>query len=125
MRLKDRRAEIDSLNANIASLRQQLERGPTSITPAAVKRFGEIIRQRLIEGDSKARHRIIHAFVSTVRVGDRITIEGQTEALTQGVAALARDKEPVPNFDRKWCGRDAKNSSPDTFFRVLWPAFSV
>ena len=109
MRLKDRRAEIDSLNANITSLRQQLERGPTSITPAAVKRFGEIIRQRLIEGDSKARQRIIHAFVSAVRVGDRIKIEGHTETLTHGVAALARDKEPVPSFDRKWCPEEDSN----------------
>lgn len=102
-RLKNRRAEIDGLNATVASLRQQLDRGPTSITLAAVARFGEVVRQRLIEGDSKARQKIVHAFVKTVRVGERIKIEGETDALVQGVAALARAPGSVPSFDRKWC----------------------
>ncbi len=108
-RLKNRRAEIDGLNATVASLRQQLDRGPTSITPAAVTRFGEVVRQRLIEGDSKARQKIVHAFVKTVRVGERIKIEGETDALAQGVAALARARGSVPRFDRKWCGREDSN----------------
>ena len=108
-RLKDRRAEIDALNATIISLRQQLDRGPTSITPAAVTRFGEVVRQRLIEGDSKARQRIIHDFVSAIRIGEQVTIQGESGALAHGVASLARNKQPVPSFDRKWCGREDSN----------------
>lgn len=108
-RLKSRRAEIDGLNATVATLRQQLERGPTSITPSAVTRFGEVVRQRLIEGDSKARQKIVHAFVKTVRVGERIKIEGETDALAQGVAALARSRGSVPSFDRRWCPEEDSN----------------
>jgi hypothetical protein len=42
--------------------------------------------------------------VKAVRIGSTITIAGETRALTQGVAALARKKNPVPSFDRSWCG---------------------
>ena len=107
--LKNRRTEIDALNATVASLRQQLDRGPTSITPAAVTRFGALVRQRLIEGDSKTPRRIINACVKTVRVGETIKIEGETNALVHGVAALARSKGSVPIFDRSWCGREDSN----------------
>ena len=108
-RLKERRAEIDDLNATALTLQQQLQRGPTSITLAAVAKSGQIVRQRLIDGDSKARQRVVQAFVKTVRVGSTIKMEGETSALTRGAAGLARERDPVASFDRKWCGREDSN----------------
>ncbi len=108
-RIKERRAEIDALNTTAKLLRQQLERGPTRITPAAVRRFGQIVREQLLTGDEKVRQNIARAFVDNVRVGAKVHIEGQTEALAHGAAAVARSKGAVPSFDRKWCGREDSN----------------
>ncbi len=102
-RLKERRSEIDSLNTTSMTLRQQLERGPTRITPSAIAKFGAIVRQQLTHGDSKARQRIVHTFIKAVRIGSQIRIEGETDALAHGVAALVREKNSAPSFDRKWC----------------------
>lgn len=40
--------------------------GLPRITPATVKQFGGVIKQRLIEDGSKARQKIVHAFVKAV-----------------------------------------------------------
>ena len=108
-RIKDRRAEIDGLTRTVKTLRQQLDRGPSRITPNAVKRFGQIVRQRIVSGDSHARQQIARAFIKQVRVGPNIIIEGETEALAHGAAAIARSNGTVPTFDRKWCGREDSN----------------
>lgn len=111
-RLRERRTEIDSLNTTANTLRQQLDRGPTRITPAAVKKFGEVVRRPLLDGDGKARQQIARAFINTVRVGARIEIEGETAALAHGTASVARSKGRVPSFDRKWCAtQSAANRS--------------
>ncbi len=108
-RIKERRAEIDTLNATIKVLRQQLDKGPARITSTAVRKFGQIVRQQLIKGDVKARQQIARAFIGKVRIGAKIKIEGHTEALAQGAASVARSKGGVPTFDRKWCGREDSN----------------
>jgi hypothetical protein len=64
-RLQARRAEMDSLNATACAREQQLRRGPTRITPAAVGKFGKILHPRLIDGDPRARQRIIQPFLFT------------------------------------------------------------
>lgn len=102
-RIKERKAEIDGLNSTAKVLRQQLDRGPAQITPAAIRKFGEIVRQNLVHGDSKVRQRIARAFISRIRIGSKIEIEGDTAALEHGVAAVARSKGGLPTFDRKWC----------------------
>ena len=108
-RIKERRAEIDSLNSTANILRQQLDRGPAKITPTAVRKFGKIVRQNLIHGDSDVRQRIARAFISCIRIGSRIEIEGETAALEHGVAAVARSKGELPTFDRKWCPEEDSN----------------
>ena len=108
-RIKGRRAEIDGLTQTAKTLRQQLDRGPSRITPNAVKRFGQIVRERIVSGDSHARQQIARAFIKQVRVGPNIIIEGETEALAHGAAAIARSNGTVPTFDRKWCGREDSN----------------
>ncbi len=108
-RIKERRTEIDGINATAKLLRQQLERGPKHITPEAVRRFGEIVRKELIGGKSETRQKIARAFIGEVRVGPKIIIEGETEALAHGAAAVARSKGTVPIFDREWCGREDSN----------------
>ena len=54
-RLTDRRAEIDGLTQTAKTLRQQFDRGPPRITPNAVKKFGQIVRERIVSGDNHAR----------------------------------------------------------------------
>lgn len=77
---------------------------PARMTPAAVQRFGEIVRDRLVSGDQPERQQIVRAFVKQVRVGPRqVTIHGEKDALAHGVAAVARSKGAVPIFDREWC----------------------
>ena len=102
-RIRGREAQIDSLNGTANVLRQKLERGPARITPAAVRRFGQIIRRELVDCESKVRQRIARAFISQVRLGRKIEIEGETDALAHGAAAVARSRGEVPTFDRKWC----------------------
>ena len=108
-RVKERREEIDSLNTMAKTLRQQLDRGATRITPATVRKFGEVVRRQLVEGDDKARQQIARAFIRKVRVGARVEIEGETDALAHGAASVARSTGTVPIFDRKWCGREDSN----------------
>ncbi|MCV0382839.1 MAG: recombinase family protein [Erythrobacter sp.] len=111
LRIKDRRSEIDALNTTAKVLRQQLERGPTRITPAAVRRFGQIVREQLLKGDEKVRQNIARTFINKVRVDAKVHIEGQTNALAHGAAAVARAKGAVPSFDRKWCPEEDSNRS--------------
>ena len=108
-RIKNRRAEIDGLEQTKKTLKQQLDRGPSRITPDAVKRFGQIVRERIISGNGNARQQIARAFIKQVRVGPNIIIEGETEALAHGAAAVARSKGKVPTFDRKWCPEEDSN----------------
>ena len=103
-RLKQRRAEIDGLNTTVTTLNQQLERGPTEITPAAVQRFGNIVRRELKHGPIEARQQIARAFIEKIRIGSKVEISGQTDALAHGAASVARSTGEVPIFDRKWCG---------------------
>lgn len=103
LRIKERKEEIDSLNSTAKTLRQQLDRGPARITPTAVRKFGNIVRQNLVHGDSDVRQRIARAFISRIRIGSKVEIEGDTAALEHGVAAVARSNGGLPTFDRKWC----------------------
>lgn len=109
-RIKSHRAEIDALNQKAKTLRQQVERGPARITPTAVQRFGEIVRDRLVSGDQPERQQIVRAFVKQVRVGPRqVTIHGEKDALAHGVAVVARSKGAVPIFDREWCPEEGSH----------------
>ena len=103
-RIKAVRTEIDDLNAAKRTLQQQLDRGPSRITPEAVRRFGEMVRDRLHNGDANARQNIARTFISQVRVGTDIKISGDLNALARATASVARSKGGVPSFDRKWCG---------------------
>lgn len=103
-RIKQRRVEIDGFNETILGLRQQLERGRAQITTTSVRKFGVLVRGKLMESKGPARQQIARAFIRQVRVGKKIEILGDTEALTQGAAVVARSNGAVPIFDRKWCG---------------------
>ncbi|WJY19861.1 recombinase family protein [Alteriqipengyuania flavescens] len=102
-RLKQRRTEIDGLNTTVTTLHQQLERGPARITSSVIQRFGDIVRRELKHGKDEARQQIARAFIEKIRIGPKVEISGQTDALAHGAASVARSKGEVPNFDRKWC----------------------
>src|SRR5690606_10866295 len=100
-RLNARRAEIDALNATMKSLRMQLAKGPGRITPGAIRRFGSIVREQLVSGDSEAGRKIAQMFIRHVRVGPSIVISGDTETLEHAAAPACRSDGAVPFFDRK------------------------
>ncbi|PZO66644.1 MAG: hypothetical protein DI636_10825 [Pelagerythrobacter marensis] len=121
-RIKQRRTEIDALNTMARTLRQQIDVGPTRITPAAVARFGTIVRERLLHGDGPTRQNIARAFIRTVTVGPNITITGDPQSLAHGAAAVARSKGVVPSFDREWCPIDHKDGHSNHW--VIWAPLS-
>ena len=102
-RVKDRRADIDGYNETLKTLRQQVGRGPSRITPAAVRKFGELVRHKLMNGNGSARQQLARAFIREVRVGKTVEISGDCNALAHGAAAIARSKGAVPIFDKRWC----------------------
>jgi len=118
-RIKAMRTEIDDLNAAKRTLQQQLDRGPGRITPDAVRRFGEIVRDRLHNGDANARQNIARAFISQVRVGIDIKISGDLNALARVTASVARSKGGVPSFDRKWCATQSRANRSLACFPAL------
>ncbi|QNE05091.1 hypothetical protein [Croceicoccus marinus] len=117
LRIKERKGEIDSLNRTANLLRQQLDRGPARITPNAIRKFGEIVRQNLVHGDSDVRQSIARAFISRIRIGSKVEIEGDTAALEHGVAAVARSNGGLPTFDRKWCQK--RHHIRNNFLRLI------
>src|SRR5690606_15496078 len=88
-RIKRLRSEVDGLNVKIKSLQVQLEQGRGRITPQTVEKFGRIVREKLISGDGDARRQIARAFIKEIRIGEKITIKGETEALEHAAASLA------------------------------------
>lgn len=103
VRLRERRAEIDTLNSTMKLLRKQLAQGAGRITPETVRRFGTIVRKQLISGDNNVRRKIAQTFIREVRVGSDVVIRGDTETLEHAAASPSGLDGPVPSFDRKWC----------------------
>ena len=60
-RIKAVRTEIDDRNAAKRTRQQQLDRQPSRVTPDAVRRFGEIVRDRLHNGDANACQNVARA----------------------------------------------------------------
>ncbi len=73
------------------------------VTQQAVTRFGELMRQRLQEGDTPARKAWLSSIVDRKEVNDRkIRLFGRKDVLEQCVMAGATDGEGVRTFVPKW-----------------------
>ena len=110
-RMSLHRSRITALDTTIDSLERQLARGAARITPEAVDRFGETLKQALVEGESAFRKAYVRMLVQQVALtNDEISITGSKLALEHALARSSRGKAPVvPSFDREWCPEEDSN----------------
>jgi hypothetical protein len=104
-RLTENREAVAALTSRIEVLESQLARGSRKITPEALQKFAEQLREKLHDEDSTLRTAYLRMFVSRVEVSDKqIVISGPKSVLERGVAkGLPRLEGSVPIFDQRWC----------------------
>ncbi len=100
--LADYRTSAANLRSMETSLARQLGSNRNRVDEAAVERFGELIRAKMIGGDPAMRKAYVRLLVWRVTVSDQqILIKGSKAALA--AAVTAPDESQVISFDREWC----------------------
>ena len=122
--VEDGVAEMDDLlKDRIASLRHDRDRTREALTRAkgnvkakaevtedAVIRFGELMRQRLQEGDTPARKAWLSSVIDRIEVDEgAIRLFGRKDVLEQCVMAAATGNPGVRTFVPKWRTRQDSN----------------
>lgn len=96
-RMSLQRSRITALDTTIDSLERQLARGAARITPEVVDRFGETLKQALLEGEPPFRKAYVRMLVQQVALtNDEIRITGSKLALEHALAGPPRARRP-------WC----------------------
>ena len=110
-RLGEHRASIAQLQASERSLSGQLAAGERRIDEATVERFGDMVRDRLVNGEQALRKGYVRLFVSDVALSNsEILIAGTRTALEAALVHGDRTGTPmVPSFDREWCPEEDSN----------------
>ena len=110
-RMALQRSRVAALDTTIDSLERQLARGATRITPEVVDRFGDTLKQALLEGEPPFRKAYVRMLVQQVALtNDEIRITGSKLALEHALARSSTGKAPVvPSFDREWCPGEDSN----------------
>ncbi|MFM2099416.1 MAG: hypothetical protein RLZZ366_955 [Pseudomonadota bacterium] len=98
-------------NSRVESLDRQLSSGKRRITPHAITRFSEFMREQLRGPDQALRTAYVRLLVQEVTLSDTaITVRGSKAALEH---ALVKGEQPlkgvVPIFDREWCPEEDSN----------------
>ena len=118
--LADYRTSAANLRSMETSLARQLGSNRNRVDEAAVERFGELIRAKMIGGDPAMRKAYVRLLVSRVTVSDQqILIKGSKAAL--GAAVTAPDESQVISFDREWCGTQSGANRSLPGFKILFP----
>jgi hypothetical protein len=101
---------VAALTSRIEVLESQLARGSRKITPEALRKFADQLREKLHDEDSTLRTAYLRMFVSRVEVSDKqIVISGPKSVLERGVTkGLPRLEGSVPIFDQRWCPEEDK-----------------
>ena len=114
--LKDR---LIALKADRDRARTALDRATSGtravvdITPDAVARFGEIMREKLTSGEIPFRKAYIGSIVDRIEVDDhQIRILGRKDVLEQAVLAKGGPTPGVRSFVRNWRARKDSNLRP-------------
>lgn len=110
-RLEENRTALTTASARIATLEKQLAKKSAAITPARIKKFGELLVGKLRDDDSTLRKAYARALVSKVIVtNEKILIVGHKAVLENGIYSDEHRLESVvPIFDRRWCPRQDSN----------------
>lgn len=112
--LKDRIARLssDRDRARTAAESVQAQRA-IEISPSAVERFGEAMRQNLTTGEVSFRKAYIGSIVDRIEVDDaEIRIVGRKELLEQAILAGSGPNTGVRSFVRKWRTHQDSNLRP-------------
>ncbi|WP_264583801.1 recombinase family protein [Sphingobium sp. B7D2B] len=111
-KLSEHRARIATLSERANLLERQLNRGGTILTPDLIKRFSQLIRDRLRDDESPLRRSYVRMFVDEVIVGaapdkgsePHIIVRGSQSTIeTAVISAAVSTKGQLPIFDREWC----------------------
>ena len=110
-RLAENREAVAALTSRIEVLESQLARGSRKITPQALQKFAQKLREKLHDEDSTLRNAYLRMFVSRVEVSNKqIVISGPKSVIERGVAkGLPRLEGSVPIFDQRWCPEEDSN----------------
>ena len=123
--VEDGIAELDDLlRERVATLKADRDRAQEAlsrarcgieakgqVSPEAAERFGELMRQRLLEGDTPARKAWIGAIIDRIDVDDGvIRISGRKDVLEQAVASGGQITPGVRTCVPKW--RSLRESNP-------------
>lgn len=110
----DQKAQLTQVEADIVLLERQLANSEKRITPELIKRFAQLMRERLRDDDPTLRQYYVRSIVGRVEVGNQeIRIVGSTKALEHAVGRLgAKPSFPVPIIEREWCARQDSNLRP-------------
>ncbi len=80
------------------------------VTPKAIARFAEVMRERLRDPSKKARKAYLRLFIDRIELGaDEVQIRGSKAVLAQAAASDTPTWYQVPSFDRKWWARQDSN----------------
>jgi site-specific DNA recombinase len=98
-------------SSRVQSLDRQLLSGKRRITPHAIARFSEFMREQLRGPDQALRSAYVRLRLQEVMLSDTaITVHGSKAALEH---ALIKGEQPlkgvVPVFDREWCPEEDSN----------------
>lgn len=122
-RLTENREAVAALTSRIEVLESQPARGSRKITPEALRKFADQLREKLHDDDSTLRTACLRMFVSRVEVSDKqIVISGPRSVLERGVAkGLPRLEGSVPIFDQRWCQKRDRDLSTRRYITTVCP----
>jgi site-specific DNA recombinase len=113
--LKDRitaiKADRDRVEAALGRAKAGV-RPTEQISPVAVDRFGQLMREKLTTGEVSFRKAYLGSIVDRIEVDDReIRIVGRKDVLEQAVLAKGGRVPGVRSFVRKWRSLGESNPS--------------
>ena len=89
---------------------RQIHAPEVQITPQAISRFAEIMRERLRDPSKRARKACLRLFIDRIDFGaEEVRIQGSKAVLEQAADSDAPVWYRVPSFDQRWCGRGDSN----------------
>ncbi len=110
-RLAAQRARRANLEQEVLLIEQQLSTADRRVTPEAVERLGEIIRNKLHSEDHAMRQGYARRFIAKVVVAPTgITITGPIKPLEIAANSGPEKLAPaVPSSAREWCPEEDSN----------------
>ncbi len=103
----------DAFAAEIADLNRRLSSAEPLITPARIKKFARLLRDKLCNGPGDLKQAHVRLLLNEVRVGNAgISISGSKAILARGAAeGLDKPASVVLSFIQKWRAAPGEDDS--------------